>query len=110
MGATHQSQSLVPWWVTPTLQKTRPLLWDDPAILDVFRTRVVAVDFPEINSAYAKADRREARTWAAKWMRDAEKVGPSTAEIEKSAAMYLPDAVAVEQIATLMGLKLVEES
>ncbi len=59
------------------------------AILKVFGTRIVAVDFPEINSACAQADRREAQTWAAKWMREAEKVGPSPTEIEKSAAMYL---------------------
>ncbi len=59
------------------------------AIADVFGTRVVAVGFPELNAAYAKADRGEARKWADKWMREAEKVGPSPAEIENSGAIYL---------------------
>ena len=59
------------------------------AIVDVFGTRVVAVEFPELNAVYAKSDRQESQKWAAKWMREAEKVGPSQAEIEKSGAMFL---------------------
>ena len=59
------------------------------AIHDVFGTTVVPVDFPEINAAYAKADPAQAHQWADKWIREAEKVGPARAEIEKSGAMFV---------------------
>ncbi len=60
------------------------------AIEDVFGTKVVSVDFPVINAAYAQADRAQARDLARGWMRKAQRVvEPTRAEIEKSAAMYL---------------------
>jgi hypothetical protein len=60
------------------------------AIGDVFGTRVVPIGFPEINAAYAKADRAEAKRWAERWTREAAKVvEPSPQEVEKSGAMYV---------------------
>ncbi len=60
------------------------------AIEEVFGTKVVSVDFPEINAAYAQADRARARDLAHAWVRKAQRViEPTRAEIEKSAAMYL---------------------
>lgn len=44
----------------------------------------------ELNAAYEKADRAEARKWAKTWISQAAKVvEPSSAEIEKSGAMYV---------------------
>jgi len=60
------------------------------AIEEVFGTRVVPVAFAEINAAYEKADRAEAKAWADRWIREAERVvEPAREEIEKSGAMYL---------------------
>jgi hypothetical protein len=60
------------------------------AIEETFGTKVTSIDFPEINAAYAQADRAKARELAGKWISNAQKVvEPTRAEIEKSAAMYL---------------------
>jgi hypothetical protein len=60
------------------------------AIEDVFGTKVIPIDFPEINAAYAQADRASGRELARKWISEAQRVvEPTQAEIEKSAAMYL---------------------
>ncbi len=60
------------------------------AIEDAFGTKVVSVDFAEINAAYARADQAQARDLARQWIGQAERVvEPTGAEIEKSAAMYL---------------------
>jgi hypothetical protein len=60
------------------------------AIEQVFGTKVVPITFPQINEAYKKADRAQAKQWADKWMREAQKVvEPSPEEIWRSGAMYL---------------------
>jgi hypothetical protein len=60
------------------------------AIEETFGTRVINIDFPEINAAYAQADRVRARECARRWIKQARRVvEPTPAEIEKSAAMYL---------------------
>ena len=60
------------------------------AIEEVFGTKVIPIDFPEINAAYKEADRAKAREIAQKWIGEARKVvEPAPGEIEKSAAMYL---------------------
>jgi hypothetical protein len=60
------------------------------AIEETFGTRVISIDFPEINAAYAQADRAQARDLALRWVSQAQRVvEPARAEIEKSAAMYL---------------------
>ena len=60
------------------------------AIQDVFGTKVVYIDFKELDEAYDRADRDEAAQWADRWMKAAEKiVEPSREEIVRSGAMYL---------------------
>lgn len=62
------------------------------SIEEVFGTRVIAIDFPEIDAAYAKADRKEAARWAERWMKAADKmVEPKEAEIVDCGAMYLAE-------------------
>jgi hypothetical protein len=60
------------------------------AIQEVFGVKVRRISSDELNAAYGKADRAQAREVAKRWIDNAEKViEPSRAEIEKSAAMYL---------------------
>ncbi len=60
------------------------------AIQQVFGTKVLRVEFKELNQCYEKVDPAQARQWADRWMQQAEKViEPSRETIEKSAAMYL---------------------
>ena len=60
------------------------------AIDEVFGAKVIPITFPQINEAFRKADRAQAKQWADRWSREAEKVvEPSPEEIEKSGAMYL---------------------
>ena len=60
------------------------------AIEEIFGTKIIAIDFPEINAAYAQAERAKARDLARQWMKQARRViEPTRAEIEKSAAMCL---------------------
>ena len=60
------------------------------AIEDLVGTKVVPVEFPELHEAYLKADREEARKWADRWTKEAEKVvEPSREDIENAGAMYV---------------------
>ena len=60
------------------------------AITDVFGASVRRVSSNEYNDAYQKADPAEAKKWAQRWIKGAQKViEPSTEEIEKSARIYL---------------------
>lgn len=52
--------------------------------------RVKPLMAADLNEAYEKADAPEARKWAAKWTKEAQKVvEPSQEEIRKSASMYV---------------------
>jgi L-fucose isomerase-like protein len=56
----------------------------------IFGTKVVFKTHEELDKMYKQADRAEAKKWANRWIRAAEKVvEPSRQEIEKSGAMYL---------------------
>ena len=60
------------------------------AIDEVFGAKVVPLDFKELHEAHQKADRDEARKWADRWTKDAEKViEPSREDVENSGAMYV---------------------
>jgi hypothetical protein len=60
------------------------------AITDVFGATVRQVGPEEYNDAYKQADRADAKKWAQRWIKGAQKViEPTTEEIEKSAAIYL---------------------
>lgn len=62
----------------------------DKAIESAFGTKVVEMDFKELNYLYQTADRTKAKEVADAWMGTAEKViEPSRATIVDSAAMYL---------------------
>ena len=61
-------------------------------IQEVFGTRVLDIDFKELQEAYDKADKDEAAHWADRWIKSAEKVvEPSRDEIVRSGAMYLAE-------------------
>ena len=56
----------------------------------IYGTKVLTIEFEELNDAYRKADGSKARSWADRWIKNAEKVvEPTRREIEKSGAMYL---------------------
>jgi hypothetical protein len=60
------------------------------SIQEVFGTKVIVKTHEELDELYKKADRAEAKRWANRWIRQAEKViEPSREEIVKSGAMYL---------------------
>jgi hypothetical protein len=60
------------------------------AIEKVFGTQVRKTSAEEINEAYRKADRAQAREWAERWVREARAVvEPSREEIEKSAIIFV---------------------
>ena len=65
--------------------------WGGPeGIQKAFGTTVTPIPFEAINEAYSKADPSEAKKWADRWIKGADKVvEPSRAEIQKSGAMYL---------------------
>jgi hypothetical protein len=57
---------------------------------DALGVNVVKMSASELNAAYEKSNRAEAKKWAKMWIDGAEKViEPSVEEIEKSAGMYL---------------------
>lgn len=60
------------------------------ALDEAFGTQVRVISAQELNTAYEKANRSEAATWAKTWIDKAEKVvEPSREEIGKSAQMYI---------------------
>jgi hypothetical protein len=60
------------------------------AIEALFGTKVVPIEFKELHEAYLKADRDEARKWADKWSKEAEKIiEPKAQDIEDSGAMHV---------------------
>jgi L-fucose isomerase-like protein len=62
----------------------------DNKIEGCFGTRMVGVEFPEINEAYNTADKSTAQKWADQWMKEAAKIiEPKKADIVKSAILYV---------------------
>jgi hypothetical protein len=62
----------------------------DDQIRRTYGTTMKKVEFEEINAAYKKVKPADVKTWADRWIGEAEKViEPSREEIEKSAAIYL---------------------
>ncbi len=59
---------------------------------EVMGVKVEMLSFAELNAAWEKADKDEARSVASRWQKDAKRVeGVTRAEIENSAAMYLAE-------------------
>jgi L-fucose isomerase-like protein len=68
------------------------------AIQETFGTKVVPLGFEQLNEAYSKADRAQARRCADRWIGEAEKVvEPVPEEIHKSGAMYVAMRNLIEQ-------------
>jgi uncharacterized protein (DUF1330 family) len=62
----------------------------DKKIEDCFGTRMLGIEFPEINQAYNNADRTSAQKWAARWMKEAAKIiEPTREDVIKSAILYV---------------------
>lgn len=62
----------------------------DEKIEDCFGTRMLGIEFPEINEAYNTADRTSAQKWAARWMKEAAKIiEPTREDVIKSAILYV---------------------
>lgn len=62
----------------------------DDRIEKTYGTHIQEIKFQEINEAYQKVKSSDAKEWADRWIRNAEKViEPTRQEIEKSASMYL---------------------
>jgi L-fucose isomerase-like protein len=62
----------------------------DDQIRRTYGTTMKKVEFEEINAAYKKVKPADVKTWADRWIGEAEKViEPKREEIEKSAAIYL---------------------
>ncbi len=60
------------------------------AAQDVVGVQLIPVTFEELSDAYGKVDGNAAKSFADRWMNDAQEVvEPSRAEIEKSGAMYV---------------------
>ncbi|MBN1490954.1 MAG: hypothetical protein JXA69_13635 [Phycisphaerae bacterium] len=70
-------------------RNAKPLI---EATENVVGTKVLPIEFSELDAAYQSADRDEAAEWADRWIKTAAKViEPSRDEIVKSAAMYLAE-------------------
>ena len=68
------------------------------SIENVFGTKVKFIPFEELDALYKKADRKEAKKWASRWIKNARKVlEPSKEVIEDSATMYLAMKQLMEQ-------------
>ena len=62
----------------------------DKKIEEIYGTNTKKIEFNEINEVYNNINKSEAKEFADKWIKEAEKViEPSTEEIVKSASMYL---------------------
>ncbi len=60
------------------------------AIQGIFGTKVLGMDFKELNDFYVKADRDEAAQWGDRWIGQAEKlIEPTRDEVVRCGAMYL---------------------
>jgi hypothetical protein len=75
---------------TSILLVGQPMHAIEASITETFGTKVVAIDFPELEASYTAACPQDARSTADRWMAGAARVGEPTAEeIVKSAAMYI---------------------
>ena len=62
----------------------------EEGVTKVFGTKVLPVTYEKLNELYDNADAEEAKKWAKRWTKDAQRIiEPSPDEIERSAAMYL---------------------
>jgi L-fucose isomerase-like protein len=70
----------------------------DKEIEEVFGTKMISVDFSELNEAYNKVDPKATAKRAGEWMKGAARViEPSREEVEKSAALYIGMSALLER-------------
>ena len=67
----------------------RPMQPIEPIITRTLGTKVVPIDFKQLDEAYKKADQSLASEYAEAWTRQAAAVEPSADEVRRSAAMYI---------------------
>jgi hypothetical protein len=67
----------------------RPMQPIEPVITQTLGTRIVPIDFRQLDQAYRKADQAQASEYAEAWIRGAAAVEPAHDEIHRSAAMYI---------------------
>ncbi len=67
----------------------RPMQPIESTITRSLGTKIVPVDFKQLDQAYKKADQALASEYAERWIREAAMVEPPADEIHRSAAMYI---------------------
>jgi hypothetical protein len=67
----------------------RPMQPIEPIITRSLGTKIMPIDFKQLDEAYKKASPAEATEYAERWTRQAAVVEPSADEIRKSAAIYV---------------------
>ena len=67
----------------------RPMQPIEPIITRTLGTKIVPIDFKQLDQAYKKADPAQASEYAERWIREARAVEPPADEIHRSAAMYI---------------------
>ena len=67
----------------------RPMQPIESTITRSLGTKIVPIDFKQLDQAYKKADQALASEYAERWIREAAMVEPPADEIHRSAAMYI---------------------
>ena len=67
----------------------RPMQPIESTITRSLGTKIVPIDFKQLDQAYKKADQAQASEYAERWIREAVAVEPPAAEVHRSAAMYI---------------------
>ena len=67
----------------------RPMQPIEPIITRNLGTKIVPIDFKQLDEAYKKADAAQVSEYAERWTRQAAVVEPPADEIRRSAAMYI---------------------
>ncbi len=67
----------------------RPMQPIESIITRSLGTKIVPIDFKQLDQAYKKADQAQASEYAERWIREAATVEPPADEVHRSAAMYI---------------------
>jgi hypothetical protein len=67
----------------------RPMQPIEPIITRSLGTKIVPIDFKQLDEAYKKADQAQASEYAERWIREAAAIEPPAEEVHRSAAMYI---------------------
>jgi hypothetical protein len=67
----------------------RPMQPIESIITSTLGTKIVPIDYKQLDLAYKKADQSQASEYAERWIRQAAAVEPPAEEVRRSAAMYI---------------------